>query len=598
MSRARILLALASAYGGLRMYWRGALLVALAAAVAIATATPIVALASGLDLGRVMSGLDQTWSPQATAIVVFQRQALHALLAPLLGAAGGVIGLTGVTILVGSAARAGQRSGEIGIRRAVGASQHALALMAVLEALLLGGAALLASSGFAVAAFRLAQSEWPGTTTMPPITRVAAIGAAFLATFLVGALFVLVPTRSRTVQVASGPPLELYLAAALLSVGLVVVTSSSLLSRHVDSMTRAPSANPGASAIYRVEASRISAPVRAREYSGLLAALGTTPGIFSASIATPGVALGLGEVGGLTTDCGDCADGNLRLPFRLTTATRHLVSADTFDAIGARVIEGRGITAQDSAGGRPVVVVNRALARRHFQYGQPLGRRLQLDGIDGWYTVVGVIDEPAAIGFGAAFLPRYAVYLSVLQHSAVRVDVMLRAVPGHPVPDVGAIIAGRLNLGTGMPVAISEAALRASQLAPLRWLARWLAIEGWAGWIIAALGTLMLVRQWIGALMPELGLRRAVGARRGAVFATVIGRVALAAIGGVACALWFGPGAWFAFTSVVPTLPPWEPTLALRYGGVLLAVSVVAALPGAWRAMRMGPAALVEVTDN
>ncbi len=589
--------AFSSALSGLRMYWRGALLATIAAAVALSAAAPIWALTSGLDVGSASLGLDQTWSPAATAAVVFQRLALRALFAPLLGAAGGVLALAGVTILVGAAARAGQRAGEIAVRRAVGASRRALSAMAAIEAALLAGATLLASGGLAAAAYQLARLSWPGVSSGPSITALAATVVAFVGAFGIGALFILVPARQRTVRVSAGPPLELYLAGALLSLGLMVVTSSALLSRHVSMLTNGTSRRDDGS-LYRVESGIGTTAQRSAAFAGLLTELGITPGVEVASIASPGVAVGLGEVGGVTTDCGDCSEANMRLPFHITSAVRHLVSADTFRAIGARVIEGRGISAADVAGSARVVVVNRALALRHFQYGKPVGRRLQLDGVDGWYTVVGVVDEPEAIGLGASMLPRYAVYLSVLQHPAARVEVLVRSRNGQNAGKVTNLIDRALRPSAGMPAAVTEAAWRAAQLAPLVWVSRWLGVEGWAGWIVATLGTLMLLRLWLGALTPELGLRRAVGAPRRAILATVLLRATGAGLGGVGVALWFGPGVWRAFGNVIAGLPGWDPLLIVKYGSLLALIALAAALPGALRAVRAAPARLVDVVDG
>lgn len=593
----RVRAAFSSATAGLQMYWRGALLATLAAVVALSAAAPLWALVGGLDIGAASQGLDGTWSPAATAAVAFQRLALRALFAPLLGASAGVLALAGITILVGSAARAGQRVSEIAVRRAVGASRRALALMAAIEAALLAGATLLASGGLAGAAYQVAQGEWPGRSSGPSLTAIAATVVAFLGSFLIGALFVLVPARQRTVRVSAGPPLELYLAGALLSLGLMVVTSSALLSRHVSTLTNGASQGNGG-LLYRVQSGIEPTAPRGAAFAGLLTELGLTPGVEVASIASPGVAVGLGEVGGITTDCGDCSEANMRLPFRITSAVRHLVSADTFRAIGARIVEGRGISAEDVAGSARVVVVNRALALRHFQYGKPVGRRLQLDGIDGWYTVVGVVDEPEAVGFGASMLPRYAVYLSVLQHPAARVEVLVRSRDASKAAQVGSLISRALRPTAGMPAAVSEAAWRAGQLAPLMWVARWLAVEGCAGWIVAALGTLMLIRLWLGALTPELGLRRAVGAPRRTTLFTVLWRATGAGLGGVGVALWFGPGVWRGFRTVITGLPGWDPLLALKYGSVLVVIALAAALPGAFRAVRAAPAQLVDIVDG
>lgn len=201
------------------------------------------------------------------------------------------------------------------------------------------------------------------------------------------------------------------------------------------------------------------------------------------------------------------------------------------------------------------------------------------------------------MGFGASMLPPYAVYLSVMQHRAQQVEVMIRPRPGASVVNLGALVGGQLHATAGTPAAITEAALRASQLAPLRWFARWLAVEGWAGWIIAALGALILIKLWINALTPELGLRRAVGARQRSIFLTVVGRATLAGVGGICCAFWFGPGTWQAVTSIVPSLPAWDSSHLLSNGAILLAIAVAAALPGGWRAMRSGPAELIDAEE-
>jgi hypothetical protein len=39
-----------------------------------------------------------------------------------------------------------------------------------------------------------------------------------------------------------------------------------------------------------------------------------------------------------------------------------------------------------------------------------------VDDGEQWSTVVGVVDDPPAVGIGASLLPPYSVYLSVLQH--------------------------------------------------------------------------------------------------------------------------------------------------------------------------------------
>lgn len=575
----------ATATQGIRMYWRSAALAVLGGAVAAAVALPLFAAVGRLGLPDA-AWYGTTWTPEARSIAETQRLAWHGLVAPVLAAAAGAIALAGITILVGSGARALQRGPEIAVRRAVGAPRGQLALAALLEGILLGGAALAGGGGIAWVAYRLTLEGWHTLLPASPATSVFVAIASLAVCFVVGALFVLIPARQRTVRVATGPPLELHLTAALLATGLVVVTAGGLLARQV---ARADAAPGPRGTIYRIDAGSLPEAERASALAELMRSLRGDQRVEVATITSPGLALGLGDVGGVTTDCGDCTEGNLRLSYRLTTAVRHLVGVDTFRALGARLIAGRDVALTDDATHGRVAWVNRALARRHFQHGLPLGRRIQLDGVPGWFTVVGIVDDAPAAGFGASTQPRFAIYLPAQQVPAPRIEVLVRG--DREIPAALASFAQRTGI---TPVLVDEAALRTAQSEPLRWASRWLRVEGWAMWIIAALGALMLVRLWATALTPELGIRRAVGARRHHVVATLLGRVTLAGLGGIALALWFGPGAWNALERTIATLPAWDVALTLRNGVLLLVIALVSAAVPTWRAARSGPARLID----
>ena len=61
------------------------------------------------------------------------------------------------------------------------------------------------------------------------------------------------------------------------------------------------------------------------------------------------------------------------MPFLIYSA----VEGDYFQALGMRLQAGRFLGAQDTEGSLPVVVVNRTLARKHFEGLDPLGKRIK-----------------------------------------------------------------------------------------------------------------------------------------------------------------------------------------------------------------------------
>jgi hypothetical protein len=294
------------------------------------------------------------------------------------------------------------------------------------------------------------------------------------------------------------------------------------------------------------------------------------------------------------TDCGNCWQGGLALPIHPVAVTHHLVSADTFRVLGLALVAGRGITDADGWGADHVAVVNQSLAARHFQQGEAVGRRILVGGADAeWHKVVGVVRDQRPTGFGGGLEPPEAVYLSALQHPARSVDLFVSA-PADPAAVAAAEEGVRGSLGTGTRIRrVSAAELAAAETAPLRWFGGMFAMEGWVLLTSATLGTFVVMRLWVMSRLYELGLRRAVGARRRAVFGFVMSRAAGVAIGGVAIGLWLGLVVWGTLSTIVAGLPPLDLGAALRIAPLLMGGALAGAWLPAWQAARTQPVGLL-----
>lgn len=77
----------------------------------------------------------------------------------------------------------------------------------------------------------------------------------------------------------------------------------------------------------------------------------------------------------------------------MQTASR-VVSPGYFEALGIRVIDGRAFDARDSISSLPVIVVNRAFARRYLPE-HPVGRRLPANLSEGHpdWEIAGIVDD-------------------------------------------------------------------------------------------------------------------------------------------------------------------------------------------------------------
>ena len=600
--------AAASAAWGLRAYRGTAVLLAAAGAATLAAAWPVASLVRASDgavtrlgtrllLAPAYVEIAGTGWPLARTPASLQSEAVGILFQALAGAASAAFVVGALGVLLVFAARTGERTGEIALRRSVGASTRTLFAAALLEGATVAGVALLAGGAAGVVAGNFAARTWPGLLAARTLVPAVAAAGATALVILAGALLALLFAPHRRLTETAPRPLGLVLPTLQLGLALVILTAGALLVRHAGSPAAAAN-RAGRGEVYQAASAETGAEARSSEYAALLERLRSGEDFDTVSLTSSGAVVGLGTVGIVTTDCGLCPWGGLMVPQHSVAAAHQLVSADSFQALGVHLVAGRGITDADDWSAPRVAVVSRALALRHFQHGEAIGRRLLLgDDPRAWHTVVGVVDDPPVVGLGGAMLPPFTVYASVLQHPTRDVELLVRARAGR-TPDRSVAATVRGTLKSTVVAEQSEAALLAAQQAPVTWFGRGLAAEGWLTLALAALGTLVQVRLWVQSLGPELGLRRALGARRSRIVALVLGRAAAVGAGGILVGFTLGPSVWSALGTIVRGLPAWDPAVVLPYAALLIATTTIAAVVPAWRASRAAPAGLLAAAER
>jgi hypothetical protein len=586
----------------LRTYWGTAVLLAAACAAALAVLLPaasLVARGAGLPsrLAVPRAGgteLELAWGALVRSPDAIRAAAVASLSHLLLGVAAGVVAVSWLTTLSLSTARASARAPEIVIRRAVGATRLNLLLSALLEGGVIAAGALVVGGATGLAAARIALGAWPGTVG-PAAAAPAAVTVGFtLAGIVLGALLPLTyARRGAKLVTAEEAPLALVVPVLQLGVSLAVLVAGSMLGRGA--AVAAGAAPAGSGSVFEITTPASSPAERAAAYAALLRDLGGDPSVETASLASPGETAGIGPVAVVESDCGACRWGGLPLPYHTFFAAHHLVSADSFRALGLRVVAGRAITDADRFGGRRVAVVSRSLANLHFEAAGAVGRSIRVGhSAEGLYTVVGVVDDRPPVGLGGYGEPPDAVYLSVLQHPAPAVELLVRGTtPGGADAAVDRALGRVLGPRLGGVARTGERRLLEAEAAPLGWFGGMFGGEGWALLLIATIGTFAVMWLWVNSLLRELGVRRAVGARRRHVLVFVLSRAGVVALAGIAFGSWVGMMLWDALSAAVARLPAWDPHAVARYGLLLAAATLAGALLPAWRATRAAPARLL-----
>ena len=106
---------------------------------------------------------------------------------------------------------------------------------------------------------------------------------------------------------------------------------------------------------------------------------------------------------------------------------------------------------------------------------------------------------------------------------------------------------------------------------------------------VALLGIAMSMLIWVGAMLPELAVRRCVGARRRDVLRHIAGRSARVAIAGVVLGLFLAELTADPLSAIIPGLAAFDTQGLVQVALLTLAVMALGVSVPAWRACRLGP---------
>ena len=262
---------------------------------------------------------------------------------------------------------------------------------------------------------------------------------------------------------------------------------------------------------------------------------------------------------------------------------------------------GRVFTPQEVALGAPVIVLGDELARHFFPALDPIGRELRVGGVP--YTVVGVVAKQGSV-FGFS-LDRMAVApytspIARLTNPGGDVDgFTIRAATPEMMGELAEVaretMRARRKLGPAdgdtFGIQTSDADLAEFDEIKGRVLAFGTALPA-IGLIVGALVIMNIMLVAVAERTREIGIRKALGARRKDILRQFLVEAAVLSVLGAAMGIALGYAAASALTLAFPALPvgiaPWSIAVALAMGA---GVGVVAGAYPAARASRLDPIA-------
>jgi len=271
-------------------------------------------------------------------------------------------------------------------------------------------------------------------------------------------------------------------------------------------------------------------------------------------------------------------------------AERIRISPDYFKVMQAPLARGRFFTEGDEDGKQPVAIIDETTARKYWATRDPLGRRVRFgqDPTKPWMTIVGIVKDIKSDGLDIDGVPH--IYVSTYQSPNRELTVVLRT--SLPAAVLNPQIRHEIqSIDPGLPVfnVASMNDVIDRSLASRRFSAD--LVGGFAGLalLLASIGIYGLLAYMVGQRSREIGIRMALGARRGDVLRLFLHKgVVLAGIGIVAGVV-FSALTASMMASLLYGVHPHDPAVFLLVPLLLLAVAVLASYLPAQRATKVDP---------
>lgn len=272
------------------------------------------------------------------------------------------------------------------------------------------------------------------------------------------------------------------------------------------------------------------------------------------------------------------------------------VSPGYFTALGVRLVQGRTFTDADGPQGRPVAVINEAMANKLWPGENPLGKQVQdvAAAPAQWLEIVGVVaDVHAFIEIVRPVDTPFQVYRPIQQvppDTAHYLSLSLRS--SAPLATLGpAMRRAVAGLDADEPLtSVLTAPESAKQITSGFILTgRMLGAFAAVGLILAAVGLYGVIANLVAQRTAEIGIRMALGAQVQDILWMVLGQGVRLALLGVAIGLLCAWGLVRLLTAMLPAIPGDDPRWIAAVAVLLAGVALLASWLPARRAMAINP---------
>ena len=268
---------------------------------------------------------------------------------------------------------------------------------------------------------------------------------------------------------------------------------------------------------------------------------------------------------------------------------RSNVTAEYFHLLGIPLLRGRLFSDADNENAPQVAVVNQAFARAWWPGADAVGKRLKVGRLSkDWVTVIGVIADARTESLANPSVPQ--IYLSLYQSKPKELAIFLRGqLDPSAIPDQVRAMVQSVNPELPVYGAQTLDDAVSLSLAEKRFSMEMVGCFAATALLLAALGIYGVISYIVNERSHEIGIRLALGAKRGRILEMVLRQGLTLAIAGAALGLGGALIVSHLMAGLLYGVTPTDPVTFIGVTLVLTAVALAACCIPARRAMRVDP---------
>jgi putative ABC transport system permease protein len=381
---------------------------------------------------------------------------------------------------------------------------------------------------------------------------------------------------------------KIFVAGEIVLAVVVLISTTLLVKSVIIAVSASPGFNPNhlMTAQLELPKTKYTSEAMARNFSdAVLSRIRGLPGVTSAGVASAIPFGGFGQAFEVEAVGKPAPEPGEQMGAHWTA-----VSPDYFSAMQIPLLKGRGVTSVDAPGNDNVVVIDQTLARQFWPDGDPLGQKLTFGPDHVGCTIVGVVSDVKM--YQSTDQSIREMYVSLAQFPSRTLAFVARTT-GDPIAIGDAIRSTIWAVDADQPVSSIEQlqTLMAVQSAGNRIIAKLMILFGLLALLLCAIGIYGVMAHTVAQRTHEIGIRLALGASPSRVMKMVVRQALVLTFVGIV----IGVGAAFAVTrslaSQLYRVKASDPATFIGVVFVFTLVALAACYIPARRALRVDPMA-------